>query len=54
MHNLAIYGGFALCEEKQYERTYLDKIKIRENDLFQQNKPVHIDKLFADEDKYLD
>ena len=53
MHNLAMYS-IAHLEEKQNERTYLDKIKIRQSDLFQQNKPVHIDKLFENEEKYLD
>lgn len=50
MYNLAMYGGFALCEEKQHERTFLDKIKIEESNLMQLNKPVHIDKLFANEE----
>ena len=35
MHNLSMYGGFALCGEKGSERNFLDKIKIREqNDFF--------------------
>lgn len=34
-HNLSMYGGFALCElTDDYTRTYLDKIKIDDNDVF--------------------
>ena len=55
-HNLSMLDGFAFCgEENQYEHTYLDRIKIgiTENYL-DNNKPVHIDKLFENEDEFLD
>ena len=49
--------GFAFCgEDAEYEHTYLDRIKIGNN---QENyldckKPVHIDKLFENEEAFLD
>lgn len=49
-----MYGGFAMCEPAQYQRTDLDQINIQENDVFKANKPVHIDKLFENEEQYLD
>ena len=52
-HNLAMLDGFALCgEDDDYERTYLDKIKIDTN--YNQDQPIHIDKLFENEDAILD
>ena len=46
--------GVALCaEDENYQRTFLDRIKIVENDLKQapfNNKPTHIDKLFENEE----
>ena len=54
LHNLTMYGGFALCEETRYERNDLDQINIQEKDLLYENKPVHIDKLFANEEKYME
>lgn len=55
--NLAMLDGLALCADNEdYERTYLDQIKIAsyyENENFN-DKPSHIGKLFANEDKFLD
>lgn len=51
-HNLSMLDGLAICtDDENYERTYLDQIKIETNyqpDCF--NKPIHIDKLFENED----
>lgn len=45
--------GFALCaDDQEYQRTYLDKIKIKQGEF--DDKPVHIDKLFEDEDQFLE
>ena len=46
---------FAICgnENEEYQRTYLDEINLSsmvENNLYFTNKPVHIDRLFQNED----
>jgi hypothetical protein len=48
--------GFAFCaEDAEYEHTYLDRIKIDNYENYlDNNKPVHIDKLFENEDVFLD
>ena len=55
--HLNMLDGVALCaEDENYQRTFLDRIKIVENDLKQapfNNKPTHIDKLFENEEQFL-
>ena len=46
--------GFAFCGNSEYEHTYLDRIKIDQENYLDNNKPVHIDKLFENEDAFLD
>ena len=54
-HNLSMLNGFALCAESEYEHTYLDRIKIGGNENYLDNgRPVHLDKLFENEDQFLD
>lgn len=55
-HNLSMLNGFAFCgEDEAYEHTYLDRIKLDKNYLHDNlnDKPVHIDKLFENEDAFL-
>jgi len=56
-HNLAMLDGLAICTDNVgYERTYLDQIKIKNyyQDGNFNDKPSHIDKLFENEDQFLD
>jgi hypothetical protein len=56
-HNLSMLNGFAFCgEDEAYEHTYLDRIKIDKNYIHDNfnDKPPHIDKLFENEEEYLD
>jgi len=49
--------GFAYgADDEDYERTYLDNIKIHPNYYPESyvQKPIHIDKLFQNEDAYND
>ena len=47
--------GFAFCaDDDEYEHTFLDRIKIEQENYLDNNKPVHIDKLFENEDAFLD
>lgn len=57
--NLAAIDCFAICNDvdEQYQRTYLDEINLNymlENNQFFNKKPVHLDRLFEDEDLFLD
>ena len=55
--NMSMLDGIAMCgEDDDYQRTYLDQIKIKHNYIQENfyNRPVHIDKLFANEDVFLD
>lgn len=54
--NFNMLDGIALCSNNQdYQRTYLDQIKIDDNfqPAFFQDKPTHINKLFEHEDEFL-
>jgi hypothetical protein len=54
-HTLSMLDGFAFCaDDDEYEHTYLDRIKIEQENYLDNNKPVHIDKLFENEDAFLD
>lgn len=56
LQNLHMIDGFAHCRNVNYQRTYLDRINIKRN-YIQENfndKPVHIDKLFENEDLFLE
>ena len=56
-HNLSMLNGFAFIgDDEAYEHTYLDRIKLDKNYLHNNlcDKPVHIDKLFENEEAFLD
>ena len=45
--------GFAFCaDDDDYQHTYLDNIKIKDVE-YDDTKPVYIDKLFENEDAFL-
>ena len=52
-HNMSMLDGFAFCaDDEEYEHTYLDQIKIKDSNY--DTRPVYIDKLFENEDLFLD
>lgn len=54
-HNLSMLNGFAFCaDNNEYSHTYLDRIKIEQENYLDNKKPVYIDKLFENEDAFLD
>jgi hypothetical protein len=53
--NLASLDCIAFCDDdnEKYQRTYLDEINLNymlENNLIFNKKPVHLDRLFENED----
>lgn len=51
---MSMMNGFALCAEVEYEHTYLDRIKIGNQNQMDNGRPVHLDKLFENEEQFLD